>query len=227
MYFMRNIFSLLFFCMYGVHLEETFFRQYKAEQEFVNKQVLDNVLSEVNCPSIIRCTGLCCQVDCGCFGFSSMVNKCRVHAFCRLESTLVDDAGWEYYRTSWIDFMNSQYWVGKDLVTWHGAEVICRNIGANLAEIESPEEDNFIHSLVSHLKEDIWLGATDIAEEGTWLSAEKNTTLTYVNWYPGQPNNYGGNQNCLCLYEPYPYDHAWCDDVCSMLHQFVCERKAF
>uniref|UniRef100_A0A8W8NNT5 C-type lectin domain-containing protein n=1 Tax=Magallana gigas TaxID=29159 RepID=A0A8W8NNT5_MAGGI len=123
--------------------------------------------------------------------------------------------------------MNSQYWVGMDLVTWHGAEVICRNIGANLAEIESPEEDNFIHSLVSHLKEDIWLGATDIAEEGTWLSAEKNTTLTYVNWYPGQPNNYGGNQNCLCLYEPYPYDHAWCDDVCSMLHQFVCERKAF
>lgn len=24
---------------------------------------------------------------------------------------------------AWIDFMNSQYWVGKNLVTWHGAEV--------------------------------------------------------------------------------------------------------
>nr|XP_011419778.3 perlucin-like protein [Crassostrea gigas] len=225
MYFMRNIFSFSFFFMYGVHLEGTFSRQYRAEQEFVNKQVLDNLLSEVNCPSIITCTVLFRQLDCGCFGFNSMVHKCRVHTFCRLESTLVDDTGWEYYRTSWIEFMNSQYWVGKDLATWHGAEVICSNIGANLVEIESPEEEDFIQSLVFNLTESVWLGATDIAEEGTWLSAEKNTTLTYENWYPGQPNNNDGNQNCLSLYEPF--NHTWCDEDCSELYQYICERKAF
>uniref|UniRef100_A0A8W8NZ14 C-type lectin domain-containing protein n=1 Tax=Magallana gigas TaxID=29159 RepID=A0A8W8NZ14_MAGGI len=121
--------------------------------------------------------------------------------------------------------MNSQYWVGKDLATWHGAEVICSNIGANLVEIESPEEEDFIQSLVFNLTESVWLGATDIAEEGTWLSAEKNTTLTYENWYPGQPNNNDGNQNCLSLYEPF--NHTWCDEDCSELYQYICERKAF
>lgn len=27
------------------------------------------------------------------------------------------------YFVAWIHFMNSQYWVGMNLVTWHGAEV--------------------------------------------------------------------------------------------------------
>lgn len=73
--------------------------------------------------------------------------------------------------------------------------------------------------------ESVWLGATDIAKEGTWLSAEKNTTLTYENWYPGQPNNNDGNQNCLSLYEPF--NHTWCDEDCSELYQYICERKVF
>jgi lectin-like protein/PEP-CTERM motif-containing protein len=40
----------------------------------------------------------------------------------------------------------------------------------------------------------LWIGLTDQAQEGhfVWTSGEP---LTYTNWIPGQPDNFGGGEN--------------------------------
>ena len=44
-----------------------------------------------------------------------------------------------------------------------------------------------------------WLGATDIAVEGSWVfeRAESADQNTYLNWLGSNPDNYKGNEHCL------------------------------
>ena len=48
--------------------------------------------------------------------------------------------------------------------------------------------------------------------------------MTYFNWSPQEPNNYGGDQDCVTIGE---YDNEkWDDDTCSNEEAFVCETKS-
>ena len=46
----------------------------------------------------------------------------------------------------------------------------------------------------------VWIGGTDIENEGTWLWVDgRNISTAYSNWYTGQPDNGAGNQEEHCL----------------------------
>ena len=46
----------------------------------------------------------------------------------------------------------------------------------------------------------IWLGATDNQSEGIWIWNSSGSALTYTNWSLGDPDNQGGNENCLHMW---------------------------
>ena len=50
------------------------------------------------------------------------------------------------------------------------------------------DENKFISELSD---DDIWLGFTDRRTEGTWLSMDDWTPISYANWAPGEPNDWG------------------------------------
>ena len=63
---------------------------------------------------------------------------------------------------------------------------------------------------------DMWLGGSDNAYEGQWLWAN-GSPMTYTNWYSGEPNNHGGNEECLHM-----RDGKWNDIKCSRKLDFIC-----
>ena len=93
------------------------------------------------------------------------------------------------------------------------------------------EQLNFNNSDISH--PDVYLGGSDIESEGEWKWLD-GTLITLsqqaLNWGPYQPNNWGGNQDCLKLYfrgskrnrESGLDGKFWDDGTCENKQQYVC-----
>ena len=43
----------------------------------------------------------------------------------------------------------------------------------------------------------LWIGGSDVDSEGNWKWMTSQILFNYTDWYPGEPNNYGGNEDCL------------------------------
>jgi len=104
-----------------------------------------------------------------------------------------------------------------------------------LATITSSGENSFIQTKLSG---DAWLGASDDSRflgEGNWswvdgpesgdnfCTGDNNCVPndgSYVNWAGGEPNNSGGNENCM---ETYITNGTWNDLPCSATNGYVVE----
>eukprot|EP00105_Crassostrea_gigas_P040599 XP_019924747.1 PREDICTED: perlucin-like protein [Crassostrea gigas] len=140
------------------------------------------------------------------------------------KETVSDLFGYILVHLEWNFFMNSEYLLGLKAATWNNAQLDCSVKGAKLVEIESPEEDVYIRTLAHNLTENVWLGGTDVAEEGKWVWQSTGTIFSYSAWYVKQPNNYQ-NQDCLCLFRPFGIN--WNDISCADRYQYICERELF
>jgi len=69
--------------------------------------------------------------------------------------------------------------------TWHQARDYCAARGGHLVTIGSTSENEFVYRLSGGLA---WLGATDEAEEGTWVWVT-GEPWDFTNWDEGEPNN--------------------------------------
>ena len=67
----------------------------------------------------------------------------------------------------------------------------------------------------------IWLDASDIAMEGTWIWMATNEVVTYTNWRTGEPSNTGHNEDCLRLYTHQA--GLWNDVPCDVNCNSICE----
>ena len=67
----------------------------------------------------------------------------------------------------------------------------------------------------------IWLDATDVATEGTFIWIATNDVLTYTNWRPNEPtgNFDGRHEDCLQIHD----DGKWNDESCTRTWSSVCE----
>ncbi|KAM4713877.1 C-type mannose receptor 2-like [Anableps anableps] len=84
-------------------------------------------------------------------------------------------------------------------MTWARAERNCLSMGANLASVQNMNEYRQIQSVISSAtygSKPTWIGGTDAQENGIWFWSD-GSPFKFRNWCPGEPNNGGGNQNCL------------------------------
>lgn len=105
--------------------------------------------------------------------------------------------------------------------TWEGARAECVAWGGDLVAIGSPDEQGFVTTLASP-DASHWLGLNDIAAEGSfvWSSGE---AAGYMNWWPGEPNDSGGVEDCAQIY-PAANNFHWNDLNCAVELVGVCER---
>jgi Lectin C-type domain len=73
-----------------------------------------------------------------------------------------------------------------------------------------------------------WIGLSDLTTEGTyvWVSTEDTGGYPMLNmapWDPGEPDNMGGNEDCVRFKNGYVLE----DKVCGTAESYVCECDAF
>ena len=88
-------------------------------------------------------------------------------------------------------------------------------MGADLPTIKSSGEKDFIFDLMQKKqglsKEGAWLGLDRSGSSFRWIDG---THVSYQNWGHGEPNNYGGHENCAQMYRGGVIAGKWNDIVC-------------
>lgn len=76
--------------------------------------------------------------------------------------------------------------------TWTEARDAALKEGGVLLQIDSPEENAYVAKTFGPTSDaPIWIGATDVAEDGTYLDMNGNPfAVEFDNWSPGEPNDY-------------------------------------
>lgn len=132
----------------------------------------------------------------------------------------------------WTKYSLHCYYYSVSRKTWTTAENTCEQFGGHLVIIEDNDEDSFIQSFLNvsktyandWLSSYTWAGASDLAEEGTWLWVTGKPVGVFTNWRGQGPNNghHGSHtEDCMDL-----SGGGWNDNDCASYFSFVCEIKA-
>merc|ERR1712121_149270 len=102
---------------------------------------------------------------------------------------------------------------------WNDARKACQSEGGDLVNVDHPlinawlsEQDATVGVLVS--------GATDNAKEGTYVWTNGSPASKEF-WWPGEPNNCCGGQNCAVVNFKKP--GKWDDQGCALKRPFHCQ----
>ena len=87
------------------------------------------------------------------------------------------------------------YTVTDKVVSREQAEAAAQVVGGHLVSISDTDEQAWLYSMLDGRYSDVWLGLSDSAVEGTWVSADGATTwvngsqtnTAYTNWGDSQP----------------------------------------
>ncbi|XP_046901542.1 CD209 antigen-like protein E isoform X2 [Hypomesus transpacificus] len=129
----------------------------------------------------------------------------------------------------WKKLNCSCYYVSTERKNWTDSRQDCRDRGADLVILNSPEEQVFLNNL----KKRVWIGLTDTVTEGTfiWVDGTPLTTLKY--WWGSQPDNYSkqpgsDGEDCAEIYyspSDVPPPKTWNDYTCDSDNFWVCEKR--
>uniref|UniRef100_A0A182KA07 C-type lectin domain-containing protein n=1 Tax=Anopheles christyi TaxID=43041 RepID=A0A182KA07_9DIPT len=110
----------------------------------------------------------------------------------------------------------------------------CSSEGGHLASIESRQEQALVEEAMSKARNEkavFYIGGTDIGRKGRWVWIGLNKVLvdeSYRNFYPGEPNNLAGHQDCLSIGNWHGYSRGkWDDTECfTKLDGYICAFRA-
>lgn len=98
---------------------------------------------------------------------------------------------------------HTYYLIGDDPqagkgISWTDAEAFAITLGGHLTTVRSAEENTWIQQTFPQYPF-LWIGLSDQRSEGAYEWADGEPT-SYLNWYSGEPNNYGGNEDFVEMY---------------------------
>ncbi|XP_073730767.1 uncharacterized protein [Misgurnus anguillicaudatus] len=117
----------------------------------------------------------------------------------------------------WIYYQSSLYYISSEKKSRSESRKYCKDRGADLIIINTKEEQDFIQKNYGNDKP--WIGLTDSDKEGTWKWVD-GSTLTSSFWRSGEPNSFGGDEDCVVFEST-----GWGDYPCFHNYKWICERK--
>ncbi|KAH8368554.1 hypothetical protein KR084_012903, partial [Drosophila pseudotakahashii] len=100
-------------------------------------------------------------------------------------------------------------------VNWASAAAKCRKMGGYLASIKDQRELNALEAKLSGANH--WLGTNDREKEGQFVS-EASGQKPYLKWWPGEPNDLNGNEDCVEITRGLMNDTN-----CAKESYFICQ----
>ena len=94
----------------------------------------------------------------------------------------------------------SLYFINPTSQDANVAEVAAQQLGGHLVVFNDAAENQAVVAALNaagviSANSAVWLGYTDAASEGTWVTLD-GTPITYLNWSSGEPNNNGQGSSC-------------------------------
>jgi len=128
--------------------------------------------------------------------------------------------------SDWVLIGHACFHISTVRGDWSEGQDYCAALGATLASIRSQEEQDGLEDLVDA---NAWLGLHDMHSEGEhrW---EDQTSLSYTNWQPGQPDNsgtflwWGSGEDCVEMNTGYSL--RWNDQDCDNQNIYICRSNA-
>ncbi|KAI8491499.1 hypothetical protein Bbelb_306990 [Branchiostoma belcheri] len=119
------------------------------------------------------------------------------------------DTGYAYHQTS-----RSCYKAFNQWSNYNGARATCSSDGGTLAMPRDAVTNTFLINLKNAVDNsaNFWFGLTDIRQEGRWVWEDGRVLGGFRSWYPGEPDNYGGNQDCGEYMTSANYRNKWNDE---------------
>ncbi|XP_063416343.1 perlucin-like protein [Mytilus trossulus] len=121
----------------------------------------------------------------------------------------------------WISFSNHCYLFVYTKRSLENAKVECQTLGGYLVKIENSEENTWIKSII---KDQMWIGLNDRQTEGHWVWDYDNSTLTYNDWSPIEPNGRESENCCVFCSACSLSSYRWNDVGCYLQYGYVCEK---
>ncbi|XP_039456404.1 CD209 antigen-like protein C [Oreochromis aureus] len=127
----------------------------------------------------------------------------------------------------WSKFSCSCYLLSERSASWAEARKDCRDRGADLVVIDSPEDQTALSNIATT---EAWIGLNDKEQEGTWKWVD-GTPLTLIpagNWQEGNPDNGGGSSHWGeedCVHVRTDMKKSWNDRSCSTSFKWICEKN--
>ncbi|XP_067679670.1 macrophage mannose receptor 1-like [Haliotis asinina] len=85
-----------------------------------------------------------------------------------------------------------------------------------------PQRMNIVENVIC-----LWIGLSEIQEEGVWRWKSSGKTVDYTHWNEGQPSGkphfYSSDPDCV--YIKLDSNNTWHDGVCSNECPFICEQR--
>ncbi|XP_018017012.1 macrophage mannose receptor 1 [Hyalella azteca] len=131
-------------------------------------------------------------------------------------------AGWKFFN-EFCYYISSS----SELKNWSDARGSCADMyGSSLTSIMSEDENKFILDSIQDDYKNTWIGLIAL-DNGSYTSWVDGNLITYTNWYPGEPNNQFGLEDCVGMM--YSYAGAgqgqWDDMPCDNIERYVCKTQ--
>uniref|UniRef100_A0A9J7XT67 C-type lectin domain-containing protein n=1 Tax=Cyprinus carpio carpio TaxID=630221 RepID=A0A9J7XT67_CYPCA len=111
----------------------------------------------------------------------------------------------------------TEYVLIQEYKTWNEARNFCQKNYIDLATVQTDEQWSEINKLRAKYLSDTWIGLYDDVNSWRWSFHDEH--LTYARWDKYQPDNYGGDQDCVILHS----NGYWRDKGCDLKCVVVCQ----
>eukprot|EP00058_Branchiostoma_floridae_P003440 XP_002588928.1 hypothetical protein BRAFLDRAFT_89117 [Branchiostoma floridae] len=103
------------------------------------------------------------------------------------------------------------------------AAAACGGDGGTLAMPRDAGTNDFLFSLHNAVSDTgtFWFGLQDQREEGSFEWVDGSALGTYHSWGPGEPNNSGGEEDCISYV--VGWKGKWNDNTCDLLLYYICQ----
>ncbi|KAF5905517.1 macrophage mannose receptor 1-like isoform X6, partial [Clarias magur] len=104
--------------------------------------------------------------------------------------------------------------ISNPALTWHDAQAYCRTHHTDLASSLNILDDAILNQIKIN-QGDSWIGLNRDLDVWKWSDG---INASNIPWYPRQPDNFYGSENCAVVSNGHFYDER-----CTNLHYFFCE----
>ncbi|XP_028713175.1 CD209 antigen-like protein C [Peromyscus leucopus] len=119
----------------------------------------------------------------------------------------------------WTLFQGNCYFFSTFQQNWKDSMFACEEVGAQLVVIKSHEEQSFLQRTSKKIGY-VWMGLSDIKQEGKWVWLDNSPLKWSQYWARGEPNNVY-DEDCAEF-----SDNGWNDNICSLEKFWICKKPA-